>query len=475
MAEEYDLVILGAGTGGYVAAIKAAQAGLKTAIVEKDKVGGTCLHRGCIPSKSLLKSAEMYQAMQHSESYGVKAENVTLAFDKVQKRKNDIVDKLHRGVQHLMQKGKIDVFDGYGRILGPSIFSPSAGTISVERTDKEENTMLIPKQVMIATGSRPAELDGLPVDGKRILHSEHVLELETLPDSIVIIGGGVIGVEWASMFNDFGTKVTLIEYAGRILPGEDGAVSKAMQKALENKGVTILTGTKVKADQTEIREENITIHAEDSSGDAQSFEVEQVLVSVGRKANVEDIGLSNTDIEVSGGVIQVNDMYQTKESHIYAIGDVIGGMQLAHVASKEGSIAVEHILGRSPLPLDPTTVPRCIYSSPEASSIGLSEEEAESRGLQMKASSFPFQAIGKALVNGNTDGFVKMIIDEKTDDLIGVHMIGNGVTELISEAAIAKILDASHLEIKEAIHPHPSLSESFGEAALAVDGLAIHS
>ncbi|RKD72944.1 dihydrolipoamide dehydrogenase [Sinobaca qinghaiensis] len=475
MAEEYDLVILGAGTGGYVAAIKAAQAGLKTAIVEKDKVGGTCLHKGCIPSKSLLKSAEMFQAIQHSESYGITADNVTLAFDKVQKRKNDIVDKLHRGVQHLMQKGKIDVFDGYGRILGPSIFSPSAGTISVERTDKEENTMLIPKQVIIATGSRPAELEGLPTDGNRILHSEHVLELKKLPASIVIIGGGVIGVEWASMFNDFGTEVTLIEYAERILPGEDGAVSKAMQKALENKGVKILTGTKVKAGETEMLEEQVTIHAVDNSGNDQAFEAEQVLVSIGRKANVEDIGLSNTDIEIKNGVIEVNGMYQTKESHIYAIGDVIGGLQLAHVASKEGAIAVDHILGRDPLPLDNQTVPRCIYSSPEASSIGMSQEEADKKGLRVKTSSFPFQAIGKALVNGNTEGFVKIIIDEDTDDLVGVHMIGSGVTELISEAAMAKILDASHLEIKETIHPHPSLSESFGEAVLAVDGLAVHS
>ncbi|MCY8977135.1 dihydrolipoyl dehydrogenase [Bacillus atrophaeus] len=472
MATEYDVVILGGGTGGYVAAIRAAQLGLKTAVVEKEKLGGTCLHKGCIPSKALLRSAEVYKTSREAAQFGVETSDVSLNFEKVQHRKQEIVDKLANGVQHLMKKGKIDVYEGYGRILGPSIFSPMPGTISVERNNGEDNDMLIPKNVIIATGSRPRMLPGLEADGKYILTSDEALQLKELPESIIIVGGGVIGIEWASMLHDFGVKVTVIEYADRILPTEDKDISKEMQNLLAKKGIEIVTGSKVLTDSF-TKTDGVSIQAE-KDGETVTYSAEKMLISVGRQANVEGIGLENTDILTENGVISVNDTYQTKESHIYAIGDVIGGLQLAHVASREGIIAAEHIAGLEPLPLNPAFVPKCIYSNPEAASVGLTEEEAKQNGYQTKIGKFPFMAIGKALVHGETDGFVKIVADADTDDILGVHMIGPHVTDMISEAGLAKVLDASPWEIGHTIHPHPSLSEAIGEAALAADGKAIH-
>ncbi|MCY8942885.1 dihydrolipoyl dehydrogenase [Bacillus atrophaeus] len=472
MATEYDVVILGGGTGGYVAAIRAAQLGLKTAVVEKEKLGGTCLHKGCIPSKALLRSAEVYKTSREAAQFGVETSDVSLNFEKVQHRKQEIVDKLANGVQHLMKKGKIDVYEGYGRILGPSIFSPMPGTISVERNNGEDNDMLIPKHVIIATGSRPRMLPGLEADGKYILTSDEALQLKELPESIIIVGGGVIGIEWASMLHDFGVKVTVIEYADRILPTEDKDISKEMQNLLAKKGIEIVTGSKVLTDSF-TKTDGVSIQAE-KDGETVTYSAEKMLISVGRQANVEGIGLENTDILTGNGVISVNDTYQTKESHIYAIGDVIGGLQLAHVASREGIIAAEHIAGLEPLPLNPAFVPKCIYSNPEAASVGLTEEEAKQNGYQTKIGKFPFMAIGKALVHGETDGFVKIVADADTDDILGVHMIGPHVTDMISEAGLAKVLDASPWEIGHTIHPHPSLSEAIGEAALAADGKAIH-
>ncbi|MED4813621.1 dihydrolipoyl dehydrogenase [Bacillus atrophaeus] len=472
MATEYDVVILGGGTGGYVAAIRAAQLGLKTAVVEKEKLGGTCLHKGCIPSKALLRSAEVYKTSREAAQFGVETSDVSLNFEKVQHRKQEIVNKLANGVQHLMKKGKIDVYEGYGRILGPSIFSPMPGTISVERNNGEDNDMLIPKQVIIATGSRPRMLPGLEADGKYILTSDEALQLKELPESIIIVGGGVIGIEWASMLHDFGVKVTVIEYADRILPTEDKDISKEMQNLLAKKGIEIATGSKVLTDSF-TKTDGVSIQAE-KDGETVTYSAEKMLISVGRQANVEGIGLENTDILTENGVISVNDTYQTKESHIYAIGDVIGGLQLAHVASREGIIAAEHIAGLEPLPLNPAFVPKCIYSNPEAASVGLTEEEAKQNGYQTKIGKFPFMAIGKALVHGDTDGFVKIVADADTDDILGVHMIGPHVTDMISEAGLAKVLDASPWEIGHTIHPHPSLSEAIGEAAFAADGKAIH-
>lgn len=473
MATEYDVVILGGGTGGYVATIRAAQLGLKTAVVEKEKLGGTCLHKGCIPSKALLRSAEVYRTAREADQFGVETAGVSLNFEKVQQRKQAVVDKLAAGVNHLMKKGKIDVYTGYGRILGPSIFSPLPGTISVERGNGEENDMLIPKQVIIATGSRPRMLPGLEADGKSVLTSDEALQMEELPQSIIIVGGGVIGIEWASMLHDFGVKVTVIEYADRILPTEDLEISKEMESLLKKKGIQFITGAKVLPDTMTKTSDDISIQAE-KDGETVTYSAEKMLVSIGRQANIEGIGIENTDIVTENGMISVNESCQTKESHIYAIGDVIGTLQLAHVASHEGIIAVEHFAGLNPHPLDPTLVPKCIYSSPEAASVGLTEDEAKAKGHNVKIGKFPFMAIGKALVYGESDGFVKIVADRDTDDILGVHMIEPHVTDLISEAGLAKVLDATPWEVGQTIHPHPTLSEAIGEAALAADGKAIH-
>lgn len=471
LAHEYDLVILGGGTGGYVAAIRASQLGLKTAIVEKEKLGGTCLHRGCIPSKALLRSAEVYRQTINAKEFGIETSETKLNFATVQKRKASIVEQLYIGVKALIKKGKIDVYYGTGRILGPSIFSPMPGTISVE-IPGQENEMLLPKNVIIATGSKPRDLNGINVDGQTILSSDHALQLETLPKSIIIVGGGIIGIEWASMLADFGVKVTVLEYGNRILPSEDIEISNEMEKHLIKRGVEIFKNAEILPESIEIQD-GIKVDAT-IKGDNQPYFAEKLLLAVGRIGNIEGIGLDNTEIECENNFIKVNELYQTKEKHIYAIGDVIGGMQLAHIASHEGIAAVEHIAGGEKKTIEYTNVARCIYSYPEAASIGLTEQQAVDTGINIKVGKFPFKAIGKALVYGDTEGFVKIIANKDTNDLIGVHMIGPHVTDLISEAALGAFLDATPWEIGETIHPHPSLSEIIGEAALAVEGRAIH-
>ncbi|HWL23535.1 MAG TPA: dihydrolipoyl dehydrogenase [Ureibacillus sp.] len=472
MSREYDLVILGGGTGGYVAAIRASQLGLSTAIVEREKLGGTCLHKGCIPSKALLRSAEVYKQSLNASDYGIEVAAVRINFPAIQKRKNNIIDQLHSGVKSLVKKGKIDVYYGTGRILGPSIFSPMAGTISVER-EGEENEMLIPKNIIIATGSSPRNIEGLIPDGKKILNSDHALEMTELPKSILIVGGGVIGIEWASMLSDFGVKVTIIETSNQILPSEDSDISKEMAKMLKSRGIEIYTNAFLQSEKVKITDKNVkaTVLID---GEEMNFEVEKMLISVGRKGNSTDIGLDNTEIEIESSFIKVNEVYQTKEKHIYAIGDVIGGLQLAHVASHEGIAAVEHIANGTVKNINYQNIARCIYSNPEVASIGITEEKAKSQGINIKVGKFPFKAIGKALVYGEMDGFVKIIADQDTNDLLGVHMIGPHVTDLISEASLAMLLDATAWEIGETIHPHPTLSEVIGEAALSVDGKAIH-
>lgn len=472
MAEDYDLVILGGGTGGYVAAIRASQLGMKVAIVEKGELGGTCLHRGCIPSKALLRSAEVFRQTKEAEQFGIVTKEPAVNFSKVQERKENIIQKLHQGVQGLMKKGKIKVYHGFGRILGPSIFSPMPGTISVEYENGEENTMIVPNNVLIATGSKPKSLPGLKMDGDFVMSSDDALQMESLPKSILIVGGGVIGIEWASMLADFGVAVTVIEYGSRILPTEDDAISKEAEKLLKKRGIKFVKNAKTLPETLSIVD-GVSVDAE-VNGKTKSFHAEKMLISVGREANTTNIGLENTDIAVENGVIKTNEFYQTKESHIYAIGDVIGGMQLAHVASHEGITAVEHMANQNPYPIDYNNVPSCIYSSPEVASVGMTEKQAEEKGFDIKTGKFPFQAIGKALVHGESDGFVKIISDKVTEDIIGVHMIGPHVTDMISEAGLAKVLDATPWEIAQSIHPHPTLSEVMGEAALAVEGNQIH-
>ncbi|CAJ1314477.1 dihydrolipoyl dehydrogenase [Paenibacillus nuruki] len=467
-----DIAILGGGTGGYVAAIRAAQLGKEVVIIEQDKLGGTCLHRGCIPSKSLLRSAEVYALMQDSEDYGIAAENITLQFAKVQARKQGIVDQLHQGVQYLMRKNKIKVVQGKGRVIGPSIFSPQSGAVAVEYEDGEMETV-VSKNLIIATGSRPRVLPGLEADGQWILNSDHALQLESLPESMLIVGGGVIGMEWASMLNDFGVKITVVEAASQILPAEDQEVARELRKLLEQRGVTIYTDatllTDTYAPAADQQELSITIRHQEQE---HVLTVSKVFVSIGRQANAESIGLANTDVQIVNGFIKVNSKMQTTESHIYAIGDVIGGLQLAHAASHEGIAAVNHICGEE-VHYNPLQVSRCVYTRPEVASTGITEQEATAQGIDVKVGKFPFKAIGKALVYGESDGFVKVIADRNTDDLLGVQIIGPQATDLISEAALAQFLNATPWEVAQTVHAHPTLAEILGEAMLAVDGKAL--
>jgi dihydrolipoamide dehydrogenase len=471
MAKNYDIVVLGGGIGGYTAAIRAAQLGKSVAIVERGKLGGTCLHSGCIPSKSLLRSAEVFSTMQHSEDYGIEASNVTVNFFKVQERKQKIVEQLHKGVQFLMKKNKIDVVEGLGRIIGPSIFSPKSGAIAVELANGEIET-LISDNLIIATGSRPRTLPGLEIDGKFVMTSEEALQMESLPESILIIGGGVIGVEWASLLSDFGVEVTILEYESRLVPTEDEEISKELERIFKKRKLKIVTGAKVIAESVQITENTVQLQAE-YKGETVTYTADKILVSVGRLANVENMGLESTDIKLERGVIRVNAQMQTSESHIYAVGDVIGGLQLAHAAGHEGITAAEHIAGLHPHTHQAHLTPRCIYSRPEMASVGWTEKQAVEQGHQVKVGKFNFKAIGKALVYGDSDGFVKVIADAKTNDILGVHMIGPHVTDFISEAALAHVLEATPWEVGQTIHPHPTLSEALGEAMLAVDGKAI--
>lgn len=469
---EFDLVILGAGTGGYVAAIRASQLGMKVAVVEKDRLGGTCLHRGCIPSKALLRSAEVYHTVLNSSRYGVDVAACSIHFSNIQERKRAIVEQLHKGVQYLMKKGKIEVFQGEGRVMGPSIFSPQAGAVAVTRTDGSSE-ILVPKHLILATGSRPKAIPGLEADGRYVLTSNEALELEALPESMLIVGGGVIGIEWASLLNDLGVDVKVVEFADRILPQEDIDISKEMTRLLQGRGIQIVTDAKVLPETLLKDGGKVRIEA-DQGGKIVAMEADQMLVSVGRTPSVDQIGLDNTEVKVVGGAIEVNSCYQTAEKHIYAIGDVIGGLQLAHVAAHEGIAAVEHIAGLNPHPVDYVKVPKVTYSRPETASIGWTEEEAVRRGHAVKVGRFPFQAIGKALIDGDHEGFVKIVADAKSDDLLGIHMIGPHASDLIAEGALAATLDATPWEIALSIHPHPSLSEVLGEAALAVDLKSIH-
>ncbi|USB34700.1 dihydrolipoyl dehydrogenase [Paenibacillus sp. YPG26] len=465
-----DVAILGGGTGGYVAAIRAAQLGKEVIIIEQDKLGGTCLHRGCIPSKSLLRSAELYAQMKDSESYGIETSGVALVFPKVQQRKQGIVDQLHSGVKYLMRKNNIKVIQGTGRVIGPSIFSPKSGAVAVELADGEMET-IVPSHLIIATGSRPRHLPGLEPDDGYILSSDEALTLEELPDSILIVGGGVIGVEWASLLNDFGVEVTVIEAADQLLPSEDADIAAELQKLLVKRGVKVLTGTSIIPDSVQ-KGNGVTISAQQGDESIQ-LQADKLLLSIGRQANVENIGLENTDVGLQNGFIRVNDHFQTTEPHIYAIGDCIGGLQLAHAASHEGIAAVQHLAGEPTHGYNPLHIPRCVYTRPEVAAVGLTEKEAAAKGYNIKTGRFPFQAIGKALVYGDKDGFVKIIANADTNDILGVHMIGAHVTDLIGEAALAQVLDATPWEIGQVVHAHPTLAEIIGEAALALDGQAI--
>ncbi|MDQ0188413.1 dihydrolipoyl dehydrogenase [Alicyclobacillus cycloheptanicus] len=472
MPEEFDLVVLGGGTGGYVAAIRAAQLGMRAAVVEREKLGGTCLHRGCIPSKALLRSAEVLALTREASDYGVQTSAPQFDLGAAMARKQNVVEQLHKGVQFLMKKHNIEVVHGIGRLMGSSIFSPQAGAVSVESA-AGESTILSPRFTLVATGSRPKALPGLPFDGVRVLSSDHALELDHVPASVVIVGGGAIGVEWASMLADFGASVTVVEFMPRLLPTEDEDISRALERAFKKRHIRVMTGAQVQPETLQQTDDGVRLQVRTQNGE-EALEAEVVLVAVGREPVVDDIGIEATEVKLERGAIVVDAHYRTAEKSIFAIGDVIGGMQLAHVAAHEGIHAVEYMAELNPRPLVYEQIARCTYSRPEVASVGLTEQQAADRGVKLKAGTFSFRSIGKALVLGDADGMVKVVADAETDDVLGVHIIGPHATDLISEAGLALVLNAAPWEVGQMVHPHPTLSEAIGEAALAVDGNAIH-
>ncbi|MDR0922502.1 MAG: dihydrolipoyl dehydrogenase [Lactobacillales bacterium] len=469
MAIETDLVILGGGTGGYVAAIRAAQKGQQVVLVEKDKLGGTCLHRGCIPTKALLRSAEVLDTFQKGATFGVEMSgDFAPDFLKMQERKEKIVAQLYQGIQGLMKKNKIKVLHGEGAILGPSIFSPVSGAVAVTFNDPEkEEVILVPKKVIIATGSSPKTLPSLPLDEKMILSSNGMLELESLPEKIAVVGGGVIGVEWASLLNRLGVEVTIIEYLDQLVINESQSVARELKKEFEKSGMTIKLGSEV--EKAEIVGDKVKLSVKGEEPEL----FDKVMVAIGRKPNVSGIGLQNTSVKFNDRGIEVNEFYQTAESHIYAIGDCIDTLQLAHVAMKEGELAVDHLLGETVIPLNYVNVPKCTYTSPEIASVGYNSSNIPA-DRKVKVGKFSFQANGKALIFGEPEGFVEVIRDEETDDLLGVSIIGPQATDMISEVSTSIFMDAAPIEIGEAIHAHPTLSETLQEAALDSYHLAIH-
>lgn len=470
MSHSFDVVVIGGGPGGYVAAIRGAQLGLRVALVEQEKVGGTCLHRGCIPTKAYLRSAELLHTLRQSREFGVLAEGAGLDFAAVRSRKDKIVNNLHKGIQGLLKKNGVAVFQGRGALVPPSIFSPN-GLVAVTAGDQQE--LLEFGKIIIATGSRPKTM-GIPVDGAHVMTSDEALARPDLPASAIIIGAGVIGMEWASLYADFGVKVTVLEFLDRILPTEDEAVAAELHKLMSRRKVEIVTGAAVLPESVQVADGRVTLQARVAE-ETREFQAEALLIAVGREPVTRDFGLENREriAYTEGGFIAVDGFGRTGDPAIYAIGDVAGG-GLAHVASHQGIIAMEHIAGLSPEPFDPTRVPRCVYTRPEVASVGLTEAQAREQGREVRVGTFPWRGIGKAQVFGSLDGFAKIVADAATGDVLGVHLIGPDATNLISEAGLAMALNASAWEMSQVIRPHPTLSEIFGEAALAVEGRAIH-
>ncbi|MDA8192381.1 MAG: dihydrolipoyl dehydrogenase [Thermaerobacter sp.] len=463
--QSFDLIVLGGGTGGYVAAIHAAQLGLNTALVEAGKVGGTCLHRGCIPTKALLETAHVLHTVKHRADFGVTGQDAALDYPKVMSRKDKVVTQLWRGVQFLLKKHNVTVVEGWGRLTGPQ---------QVTVASASETRVLEARDILVATGSVPRELPALPFDGKRILSSDHVLERGEVPSSVLILGAGAIGVEFASMYNDFGADVTLVEMLPHILPQDDADVAQELAKLLSRRGVKILAGSRFDLDSVESTDDGVTARVTPAKGEPVTVAGSVLLVAVGRQAVVGDIGLETAGVAVERGFIRVDGHYRTSAPHVYAIGDVIGGDLLAHVAAHEGMIAVEAMAGKDPELLDPNRIPRVTYSRPEVASVGLTAEQAEQAGFSVKVGVFPFKANGRSLILGESDGMVKLVADKESDVLLGAHIIGPRASDLINEMALAKFLEGTAWEVAESVHAHPTVSEVLHEAGLAVDGMAIH-
>lgn len=462
-----DLVIIGGGPGGYVAAIRASQLGLKTALVEKDPLGsgGTCLWRGCIPTKSLLQSAETYDLFRRGQDFGVRAESVALDMAGVHRKKDQVVQQLGRGVDGLLKKRKVLVRPGTGRILG-------RGRVEVRRPDGAAE-LLETRNTIIATGSVPAQIPIAPFDQKRILSSDHLLELKEVPRSLIIVGAGAVGVEFASIYASFGSRVTIVEMMPRLLPLEDDDCSKALASAFQARGIRVLTETRLSEAKVDQRAGEVRVKVE-SAGKVEELRGERLLVAVGRRAYVEGLGLEQVGITMEKKTIPVNEWMQTQKEGFYAIGDVVASPQLAHVASAEGILAVERIAGRERPPIDYRLTPSCTYCHPEVASVGLTERAATEQGYNVTTGLFRFSHLGRALILGETEGFVKVVADKRYDEVLGVHIIGPRATDLIGEACAAMKMEATVEEIARTIHPHPTLTEGYFEASNAVYGQAIH-
>ncbi|MDA8199055.1 MAG: dihydrolipoyl dehydrogenase [Thermaerobacter sp.] len=465
MAESFDLVVLGGGLAGYVAAIRAAQLGMKTALVERDKMGGTCLHRGCIPTKALLHTADVVNQLHEVGELGIKLKEDAFSLDypAAMKRKGKIVTQLWRGVEFLMKKHHITVYKGTGRLA-------SATQVVVDGEKGQET--LAGKDVLVAVGSEPRPLPNLPFDGQRVLSSDHVLERDSVPASVLIVGGGAIGVEFASMYRDFGSEVTLVEMLPHILPQDDAEVAAELTRLLTRRGMTIHAGAAV--DDIQVGPKSVSAKIKPKAGAAVAVEAEVLLVAIGRQAVTAGIGLEALGIKMNRGFVEVDDAYRTNVPHVLAAGDCIGGYLLAHVATHEGMIAVEALAGDHPEGLSPERVPRVTYCRPEVASVGVTQEEAEAAGHQVKTGTFPFRANGKALILQEGDGFVKLVADAETDALLGAHVIGPHASDLINEMALAKFLEGTAWEVGESVHAHPTVSETLHEAALVLQGHGIH-
>jgi dihydrolipoamide dehydrogenase len=461
--EEFDLIIIGSGPGGYVAGIRAGQLGLKVAVVEKDpKLGGTCLHRGCIPTKALLHTAEVLDEIREAASLGITVGEPTLDVPKAQERKRKVVDSNARGIEGLFKKNKVTWLQGLGRVAG-------ANEVVVEGAGGAQSYGA--RFILIATGSVPRDIPTAVADGQKVLNSDHILELDRVPKSLAVLGAGAVGTEFASIFQSFGSKVTLIEMLPRLLPIEDEEVSAELEKVLRRRGIKSLTGTKMT--RYEPTETGVRLELE-KGGTTETLEAEILLSAIGRKPVTENLGLEALGIELERGYIKVNGTMQTAVPHIYAIGDVVNTPWLAHVASAEGILAVEHMAGQHVKPLNYERVPSCTYCEPEVASVGLTEAKARERGYDVKVGKFPFTALAKAKILGKSAGFVKIVREAKYDEVLGVHIIGAHATDLIAEACAILQLEGTNEELIRTIHAHPTLAEAVMEAAHAAAGAAIH-
>mgnify|MGYP001432477137 FL=1 len=460
--KEYDVVIIGSGPGGYVTAIRASQLGLKTAIVEKESLGGVCLNWGCIPTKALLKSAQVFNYLKHAEDYGLTVKEFDKNFDAVVNRSRNVAGGMSKGVQFLMKKNKIDVLTGHGKVL-------SGKNISV--TVNEKTVEYKAKNIIIATGARSRELPSLPQDGKKIIGYREAMTLPKQPKKLIIVGSGAIGIEFAYFYNAMGTDVTLVEFVDRIAPVEDYEVSKLLEKSFKKSGIKILTNSEVTGVDTSGKQVKATVKT--AKGE-ETLTADVVLSAVGIKSNIENLGIEEVGIAVDRDKIMVNDFYQTNLPGYYAIGDVTSGQALAHVASAEGILCVEKIAGHHVEPIDYGNIPGCTYCFPEVASVGLTEVQAKQKGHEIKVGKFPFSASGKAQAGGTSEGFVKVIFDAKYGEWLGCHMIGVGVTDMIAEAVLGRKLETTGHEVLKTVHPHPTMSEAVMEAVADAYGEVIH-